>query len=99
MIDDAIRAKILSEMMICQRACGYFEDILCSIRLNTLIHDIIRNSRNTAIIDMSDGIKRGIFALRSFMFENVYTNGEGEKQEGKAKRGLLNFIWVLCDAS
>jgi dGTPase len=90
-IDDAIRAKILSEDDLPKELTDILGHTM-QTRLNTLIHDIIRNSRNTAIIDMSDGIKEVFFALRSFMFENVYTNSEAKAEEGKAER-LVELLY------
>ena len=90
-IDDAIRAKVLSE-----------EDIPKSIRdtlgqgtnnrLDTLIHDIIINSLDRDDIIQSPHIAEAMQDLRKFMFERVYMNPTAKAEEIKAKR-LLEFLF------
>ena len=89
-IDDAIRAKVMSE-----------EDIPLEIRkvlsmttkerLNTLIHNIIMNSMGKNDIVMSEEIGGAMQDLRKFMFQKVYTNPAAKGEEAKAERLLCEL--------
>ena len=72
-IDDAIRAGILVAEDIPRE---YTEILGCttSQRLNTMIHDIVKNSEGKPDIIMSQDVSRAMSDLRKFMFANVYTN-------------------------
>lgn len=82
-IDDAIRGKVLSEQDI---PIEYREVLGHSTRdrLNTLIHDIVSNSNGKNDIIMSEHIEKAMKGLRSFMFQNVYTNPKAKGEENKA---------------
>ena len=74
-IDDAIRALVLTEDDIpleLRKTLGFST----KQRLNTLIHNIIMNSREKDDIMMSPEIEEAMIDLRKFMFENVYKNPE-----------------------
>lgn len=72
-IDDAIRGKIITENDIPK---AYTEILGKSTkeRLNTLVHDIVKNSYNKPDILMSQEIEEAMMGLRQYMFESVYTN-------------------------
>lgn len=83
-IDDAIRAQVLTEEDIpleLKKALGF----TTKQRLNTLIHNIIMNSRDRDDIVMSAEIEQAMVELRKFMFENVYKNPVAKGEEVKAK--------------
>ena len=83
-VDDAIRGRVISEEDIplqLRKALG----MTTRERLNTLIHDIIENSRGVADIVMSEEKQQAMLKLREFMFENVYLNPKAKGEEGKAK--------------
>lgn len=89
-MDDAIRAGIVSE-----------DDIPITIRvvlgdstkerLNTLVHDIIRNSYGKSEICQSEEIHDAMVTLRSLMFSNVYKNVLAKSEEKKAKAMLVSL--------
>lgn len=84
-IDDAIRGHIITEEDI----PGKYTDILGHSprgRLNTLIHDIIRQSEDTDHIAMSPEVEKAMFGMRKYMFQSVYTNpvAKGEEQRAMA---------------
>ncbi len=90
-IDDAIRAHVLSEEDIplpYREILGYNT----RARLNTLIHDIILNSQNTAHIHMSPEIETAMQELRRFMFVHVYQNPVAKSEEVKAKELLSRLF-------
>ncbi len=83
-IDDAIRAKILSEEDIPSE----YREILGTTtrkRLDTLIHNIITNSPGKNDICMSQEVEKAMKGLRKFMFENVYLNPVAKYEEERAE--------------
>lgn len=82
-IDDSIRAGIFTEKDI---PTEYTDVLGVSVRdrLNTLIHDVIKNSLNTADIRMSEGMFEAMMGLRAWLFRNVYKNSIPKAEEGKA---------------
>ena len=90
-IDDAIRAGILSNADIPEAitdVLGYNH----STRINTLVTDIIRVSRETGAICLSPDVEKALKDLRSFMFENVYRNPIAKGEESKAKDMLQRMF-------
>ena len=89
-MDDAIRAGILSEDDIPITIRVVLGDT-CRERLNTLIHDIVEQSRGTEYVRQSAEIAEGMRLLRELMFANVYRNPEAKKEEEKAKKMLVSL--------
>jgi len=90
-IDDAIRAGILTNDDI----PGEITNILGhdhSARINTLVTDIIRVSREAGSICLSPDVEKALKDLRSFMFENVYRNPIAKGEESKAKDMLQRMF-------
>lgn len=89
-IDDAIRAKVLSEEEIPQQ----FKEVLGFTyreRLNTLIHDIVENSEGKNEIQMSEPVGKAMKELRKFMFIHVYKNPGAKSEEEKAKHLVITL--------
>jgi len=87
-IDDAIRAKVLTEEDIPKE----YREILgysSRERLNTLIHDIVRCSEGKNDILMTPYVEKAMKDLRKFMFEHVYTNPIAKGEEEKARHLLV----------
>ena len=90
-IDDAIRAGILTD-----------DDIPIDItdvlghshrdRINTLVCDAIRTSREFGKVCLSPDVDRALKELRSFMFTNVYRNPVAKGEESKAKDMLKRLF-------
>mgnify|MGYP000267615103 FL=1 len=90
-IDDAIRAGILTD-----------DDIPIEItdvlghshrdRINTLVCDAIRTSREFGKVCLSPDVDRALKELRSFMFTNVYRNPVAKGEESKVGN-ILRSIW------
>lgn len=90
-IDDAIRGNILTESDLTSE----YTLILGKSkkeRLNTMIIDIVTQSKDKPDIIMSDEISDAMSGLRKFMFEYVYSNPVAKGQEGKAKM-MLKFLY------
>lgn len=84
-IDDAERAGILTEEDIPLE----FRKVLGSTireRLNTLITDVIRSSRDINDIAMSEETETAMLNLRKFMFESVYLNPIAKSEDGRVEK-------------
>lgn len=82
-MDDAIRGGILTEEDIpkeIRNTLGYS----CKARLNTLVHDVITNSMEKPVVELSPAIGQAMSDLRKFMFQNVYLNPKAKGEEDKA---------------
>jgi dGTPase len=83
-IDDAIRAGVLTPGDIpgdCERVLGSTH----GQRINTLITDVLMESRDKPVLGMSEEVDTAFNNLRDFMFEKVYLNPSAKREEGKAK--------------
>ena len=90
-IDDAIRAGIL----VAEDIPKEYTDVLgctTSQRLNTMIHDIVKNSEGKPDILMSAEVENAMAGLRKFMFANVYTNPKAKAEEQKAQDMLEHLF-------
>ncbi len=90
-IDDAIRAGILTNDDIPHA----ITDILGhdhSTRINTLVTDAIRTSREAGAVCLSPNVDKALKDLRSFMFEKVYRNPIAKGEESKAKDMLSRMF-------
>ena len=86
-IDDAIRAGILTDDDL-PRA---ITDILGHShrdRVNTLVTDAIRTSREAGTVTLSPEVDKALKDLRSFMFEHVYRSPIAKAEESKAQAML-----------
>ena len=84
-IDDAIRAHILTEddiPMEIRKTLG----MTSAVRLDTLIHNVIIESKDSPVIKMSPEVEEAMSDLRSFLFANVYKDSIAKTEEVKAKR-------------
>ncbi|MBC5742111.1 deoxyguanosinetriphosphate triphosphohydrolase [Lachnospiraceae bacterium MD308] len=89
-IDDAIRGGILNEAEIPEEFHRILGDTTRK-RLNTLIHDVVTNSRDKPEISMSEEVERAMKNLRTFMFERVYLNPVAKREEKKAIHMIQNL--------
>lgn len=89
-MDDAERAGIVCEQDIPAHLRKMLGDSTRE-RLNTLIHNIVQNSRSMNRIAMSDDVQEAMSELRQWMFQNVYKSSVAKKEEGKAKTMLIQL--------
>jgi len=95
-IDDAIRAGILTNDDIPKS----ISDLLGhdhSQRINALVTDIIRTSREAGAICLTPEVEKALKDLRSFMFERVYRNPIAKGEESKAKAMLQRLYTYYID--
>lgn len=99
-IDDAIRAEIISLKDLptdCVKSLGDSQ----GKRINTMIIDVIKNSKNKNKIMMSKEIGEMTEKLRDFMFEKVYLNSYAKSEEDKAEyiiKELYNYYFHKEDS-
>ena len=86
-IDDAIRAGILTDRDI-PREISNVLGHTHSVRINSLVTDIIRTSREAGTVCLSPTVEKALKDLRAFMFERVYHNPIAKAEESKAKAML-----------
>lgn len=91
-IDDAMRGRILKEEDLPDEYTGILGRSK-NTRINTMIHDIIKNSMGKPDIIMSEDISYAMRGLRQFMFKNVYSNPIAKGQEQKAKN-MLKYLYM-----
>ena len=94
-IDDAIRAGILTNDDIPKAISAVLGDYH-SARINTLVTDAIRTSREAGAVCLSPEVDKALKDLRAFMFERVYRNpvAKGEESKAKAMLGRLFEYYV-----
>ncbi|HHX72436.1 MAG TPA: deoxyguanosinetriphosphate triphosphohydrolase [Clostridiales bacterium] len=92
-IDDAIRGGVLSEWDIPAEYRSVL-GVSTSKRINFLVGDLIANSRPEGtefLISLSPEADKAMMGLRSFLFENVYTNPVAKGEERKAEVLLIQL--------
>ena len=90
-IDDAIRAGILTNEDIPSEITNILGQDHSS-RINTLVTDIIRISREAGAVCLSPDVEKALKDLRSFMFEKVYRSPIAKGEESKAKDMLCRMF-------
>ncbi|MBE6030384.1 MAG: deoxyguanosinetriphosphate triphosphohydrolase [Clostridiales bacterium] len=92
-IDDALRSGVITIDELpkeCLEVLGYSH----SIRINTLVSDLIENSEGKDRIIMSEERLKSMNTLRSFMFENVYHNNKVKRDEDLAEvENIIRFLY------
>ena len=90
-IDDAVRAGILTNDDI-PRSISDVLGHTHSHRVNALVCDAIRTSREAGTVTLSPAVDKALKDLRSFMFERVYRNPVAKGEERKAKDMLCRLF-------
>ena len=90
-IDDAVRAGILSNSDIPRDIAAVLGENH-SQRINTLVCDMVRTSREAGAVCLSPQVETALRDLRSFMFERVYRNPIAKGEESKAQDMLTRMF-------
>lgn len=90
-IDDAVRAGVFSEGDIPKRFTDLFGNTH-SLRISSMISDIIKESYGKNTITQSEGFAQGMTELRQFMFDNVYTSPLAKSEEKKAIK-MIEYLY------
>ncbi|MGL4800124.1 MAG: deoxyguanosinetriphosphate triphosphohydrolase [Cellulosilyticaceae bacterium] len=83
-IDDALRGKVLLDSDL-PKACVEKLGNTSSRRINTLITNIIYESKDKPSVQMSEAIESAFLDLRRFLFAHVYIGSTAKQEETKAK--------------
>lgn len=83
-IDDAIRANIIKKEDL-PKDCFNILGKNYSMRTNTMILDVIRNSLDKDSISMGEEVGYYTKKLRTFMFQRVYLDRKAKEEENKAR--------------
>lgn len=94
-IDDAIRAGVLKKEDIPASCVAFFGDSH-SMRINTMISDLVERNRNKDKLDFSAEAREQFEKLRSFMFQAVYFNPLAKGEEDKAKYVVEQLYHYYC---
>ena len=94
-LDDALRGGILKPFEVpsdCLRVLGQTH----SARINTMILDIVANSRDSDTLQMSPLVEQAMDALRDFMFRNVYRDGWRAAEEVRCDHVIKTLFEYFC---
>lgn len=96
-IDDAIRGGILREEDIPEEYTKILGTTTKS-RLNTMIRDIVANSKDQADIIASPTVFDAMQGIRGFMFRHVYVGSAAKAEEAKAEKMIQElFAYYMQD--
>lgn len=90
-IEDALRGGVIYPMDIPLEVSSVL-GFTHGERINALVVDVIRASRDQDSIRQSEEAGEAMSLLREFMFENVYTNPMAKGEEGKAQEMLRRLF-------
>lgn len=84
-IDDAIRAGIITRDDLPKECVSLLGDHH-RMSINTMVLDIIEQSRGRPVVCMSSSVQKATDKLRQFLFDRVYIGSIAKKEETKARR-------------
>jgi dGTPase len=90
-IDDAVRAGILEEAELPGREIELL-GATGSLRIDTLVRDIVESSRAAGDIAQSDEIGGAMLRLRKFMFDRVYLGSKARSEHDRVHRTLRGLF-------
>jgi len=82
-VDDALRAGLVSWNDLPKGPLAVLGDKM-SVRIDTLVRDMIYNSSNKGEISLSEGIYGALMQLRAWLFEHVYINPHSRENQKAA---------------
>ncbi len=86
-IDDALRAGILRPEDLPAREIELLGPT-GSLRIDTLVRDIVEHSRGSGEIVQSEEIGGAMLRLRKFMFDRVYLGAEARREHDRVTHGM-----------
>ena len=86
-IDDALRAGVLSPGELPREELAVLGDT-GSKRIDTLVRDVVRHSREAGDIVQGGEVAEAMDRLRSFMFERVYLGEDARREHPRIERML-----------
>jgi len=95
-IEDAQRAGILNESQL-PKECTSILGNGKRQRIDTMIHDIIRNSWEKDYVIMSEDVKNATHQLRNFLFDTVYIGSKAKTEEDKTENIITSLFDYFTD--
>src|SRR5262249_13159822 len=95
-IDDAIRAGLLSAADLPHDEISTLGET-GSLRIDTLVHDLVESSAAAGDIVQSDEIGGAMLALRRFMFERVYLGPSPLEEHARIRATVTRIFEHLVD--
>lgn len=83
-VDDALRAGIIASEDLPPKPLSIL-GYLMSVRIDTLVRDLISNSEKQGEISLSSEIYEALMELRGWLFEHVYNNPRSRENEKAAR--------------
>src|SRR5215207_2156222 len=90
-VDDALRAGIISSDDLPSNPISVL-GVQMSARINTLVRDMISNSEMKGEISLSDPVYGALMELRAWLFQHVYNNKLGSRENQKAARVVTDLF-------
>jgi len=97
-IDDALRARLIVPGDLPAAALEILGDDH-STRINSMVRDIIMESRETGSINFSPEVAEATNELRDFLFQEVYVGSEAKKEEKKVWDFIGNLFAYYLENS
>lgn len=96
-LDDALRARVLKRSEIPSEFFAIGENH--SKRIDTMVKDVVYNSlaSNLKDIRMSGDVKKITYALRDFLYDNIYEGEVTKREFRKAKKILVDLYHYYVD--
>jgi dGTPase len=95
-IDDAVRFGILDPADLPQEEVALLGD-RGSRRIDTLVHDLVEQSKRMGDIVQTPEVGRAMLALREFMFEHVYLGPHARGEQERARNTVRTIFARLIE--
>jgi len=93
-VDDALRAGIISSDDLPPSPISVL-GVQMSARIDTLVRDMISNSKEKGEISLSDPVYRALMELRSWLFRRVYNKPNSREKQKAARVVVALFEYYL----
>jgi dGTPase len=93
-VDDALRAGIVAWEDLPEKPLSVLGEKM-SLRIDTLVRDIISNSEKKGEISLSDAVYEALMELRAWLFEHVYINPRSRENQKAAGVVAALFEYYL----
>jgi dGTPase len=90
-VDDALRAGIISSDDLPPSPISVL-GVQMNARIDTLVRDMISNSKMKGEISLSDPVYGALMELRAWLFRHVYNNKLGSRENQKAARVITDLF-------
>ena len=95
-IDDALRAGIINITDLPQDCLEVLGEEH-SMRINTMVRDMVENSWEKDLIRMSPTVQQATDRLRTYLFDHVYIGSLAKREEEKAKRLIRDLFYFFAE--